>query len=308
MKVVHVTGAEYRDHLYTYDQYERYDDGSSSDALFIGYNASLNESIKSFYSDYERKSYINQEAPCSFFTTDNAITSQEYFDRVFTICPYTAKWMNGKGKTQYIPVLQPYNEDMFVKYRPFTEKTKDVFYQGGLYSPVHAQMIDMMKGYNYVFTSLFRNDGVTHRKISSVRKWDLLASSKCSIGINLLYPSKGHIANIKTYDDWSSNEAFRHESLDVIPQMKTRVIEAAICGTLNLVMRDDWNVIEHWFNTDEFIYWDTIEDLKSIIDDVIINYRQYEPIVERAYQKVLQYSIPNFLKREYEGDINSTIK
>jgi len=296
MKIVHVKGGDYSDVLDSYNKWSDYDDGSTEDVLFVGYKSSISNQVKDKYVHYKRKAYLNWEAPCSFFTRDDAITSQAYFDRVYTICPYTAKWLNGKGKTQYIPVMHPYNEKVFEKYQTSWNKTKDVIYLGGLYSSIHKQMIDVMREHDYVFSSLNKYPHTTHRKIRSEKKWDLMASSKCSIAINLLFPSSKHISNIMTYDGWRDNEAFKQDLLHEVPQLKTRVIEAAACKTLNLVMMDDWNVMEYWFNPDEFVYWDSIEELDHLISDVKNNYYKYEPIVERAYQRAQQYTVNIFLK------------
>ena len=151
MKIIHVKGGEYKDVIGEYSNFEEYDDGSTEEVFFYGYNSSRHERLKDEHSHYKRKVYLNLEAPCSFMSAPDAITSQAYFDQVYTICPYTSDWLNGKGKTIYIPVMYPYKKDLFDKYGPDYPKTKDVIYQGGLYSSVHTRVIDMMREYNYVF-------------------------------------------------------------------------------------------------------------------------------------------------------------
>lgn len=65
-----------------------------------------------------------------------------------------------------------------------------------------------------------------------------------------------------------------------------------ICKTLVLVKRDWWNVIERWFGAGEhFIYWDDIDDLSGKIKDVVENYDKYADIVDRAYERVMDYEI-----------------
>ena len=130
--------------------------------------------------------------------------------------------------------------------------------------------------------------------MNSKKKWDLVAAAKCSVAINLLYPSVKHMANIRSYNDFMGNEAFKQPSLKEVPQTKIRMLEAAACRTLNLVMRDDWNVVEYWFDKDEFVYWETIEELKWIISDVKENYYKYLPMIERAYNKVQRYTSQSF--------------
>jgi len=298
MKIVRVKGGEYKDVLGSYSRYEDFDDGSEEAVFFYGYNSTKREDIKEKYAAYKRKVYLNLEHPCSFFTGNSAITSLEYFDEVYTICPYTAAWLNGRGKTKYIPIIEPYRKEHFEEYKVMPEKKVDVIYHGGIHSYALSSIIDVMSDYSYTFVSLLRDRRATHTKINSKKKWDLISEAKCSVAMNLLFPAPKHISNIRTYYDWYSNIAFSEiwGSNNVIPQMKARIVEAAACQTLNLVYKDKWNVIESWFSPDEFVYWETFEELRYLIDDISRNFHNYVPIIEKAHERVQKYTVKNFMK------------
>jgi spore maturation protein CgeB len=83
-----------------------------------------------------------------------------------------------------------------------------------------------------------------------------------------------------------------------MPQFKTRMVEAAACKTLMLMYKDNWNVIEEWFEPNKhFLYWETFEELESLIKDVSNNYEKYWHIVEAANEHVQQYSIENLMNK-----------
>ena len=45
-----------------------------------------------------------------------------------------------------------------------------------------------------------------------------------------------------------------------------------------------------------FLYWETFEELETLIKDVSDNYEKYWHIVEAANEHVQQYSIENLMK------------
>ena len=49
----------------------------------------------------DKKVYINLEAPCAYCSTTSCNDEQEYFSHVYTLCPYTAEWMNKTSKTKF---------------------------------------------------------------------------------------------------------------------------------------------------------------------------------------------------------------
>jgi spore maturation protein CgeB len=84
----------------------------------------------------------------------------------------------------------------------------------------------------------------------------------------------------------------------VKPQFKTRIHEAAISRTLNLVRKDEWNVIEDFYEPGkEFVYFENERDLDNKINDVLNNWGDYEEIVSNAYDKSLLYTTERFVEK-----------
>ena len=120
-----------------------------------------------------------------------------------------------------------------------------------------------------------------------------------SVGFNLIFLRADQISNLKST---SNIEAFK--SIDkvyetaMMPQFKTRMVEAAACKTLMLIYKDDWNIIEEWFEPNKhFLYWESFEQLENLISEVSTNYEKYWPIVEAANEHVQQYSIDKLMNK-----------
>jgi len=77
----------------------------------------------------------------------------------------------------------------------------------------------------------------------------------------------------------------------IAPQFKSRFNEAAMCRTLNLIQRDPWNVVERFYVPDvDFIYFDSNDELEDQIRDILNNWDDYQPMIESAYNKSLNYT------------------
>ena len=167
-------------------------------------------------------------------------------------------------------------------------------------------LIKSISKFNYAFSTISHHNQteemtklITHYNISSEEKWDLLSKCKINVGFNLLFLKPSHISNLQMI---SNIEAFKNIDITyekrILPQMKTRMVEAAACKTLMLMYKDNWNVIEEWFEPNKhFLYWETFEELESLIKDVSNNYEKYWHIVEAANEHVQQYSIENLMKK-----------
>ena len=107
------------------------------------------------------------------------------------------------------------------------------------------------------------------------------------------------LSAIKSYEKWQENEAFSEvEGWNVKPQFKTRMHEAAISRTINLVMKDNWNVAERYYKPNEdFLYFEDKKDLKNKIDDVLNNWKDYENMIENAYNKAMNYTTEKFVEK-----------
>jgi spore maturation protein CgeB len=84
----------------------------------------------------------------------------------------------------------------------------------------------------------------------------------------------------------------------LVPQLKSRVFEAAFSRSLILCKRDPFNVIENFFEPEEeFVYFDEGE-LKEKLVDILLNYEKYLPIIENAYVKAVnQYTTEEFFNQ-----------
>ena len=88
-----------------------------------------------------------------------------------------------------------------------------------------------------------------------------------------------------------------------MPQFKTRIHEAAISKTLNLVLKDKWNIIERYYEPGkEFLYFENAKDLGNMITMILDNWELYQSIVFNAYEKAKSYQVENFLNtiKNYE--------
>ena len=238
-------------------------------------------------------------APCEYLNKGsllkhNALEQVEYFDKIYSICPYTNKWLKENySDTKHHYIFHPFVGD----YAPTNfDKISDVCYFGGIHSQPHADFVEIMKKFKYELMGLEPGaygvvDDFTHFSLSLSEKLDVIAQTKASICYNMLPLNQEHLLYIKQYDQWENNEAFSHLDQMIAPQYKCRVAEAAFCKSVILMKKDPWNIVEHYFTPGEdFIYWDTLEDLEEKIRDVSENFENYQDMIESAYSKCLNYT------------------
>ena len=317
MKIIYTPGGEYSDCIVKHFDLMDYDDINSNEVLFWGWASLDNTEMLEKYKNSKRKVFINTAMPCEIISGYIDILKQSYFDEVYTICPYTSdvlnKTKNKVSNTIYKPICFPYPEKYFEKYNSITpnDKTKDVIYYGNMHHNLYYDLIRTISKFNYSFSTIStRNQTaeltklITDYSLSSQQKWDLLSKSKISVGFNLLFINEKHIENLKATQNI---EAFKNINIaynkSMLPQFKTRMVEAAACKTLMLIYKDDWDVIEEWFEPNKhFLYWETFEQLEQLIKDISENYEKYWHIVESANEHVKQYSIQNLMKKIKNND------
>ena len=228
------------------------------------------------------------------------------FDKIFTICPYTADYINKKSnnkKREFI--FFPFNKKFIFK----KKKRIDVIYSGTLYGPILDKISEIISNYNYRIISFSNNKFVTDKNISYKKKINLIAESKISIIHNLLFLNEIQIKHVKKYSDYKKNMAFKFINKKIVPQQKSRMFEAAFSRSLMLVKKDPWNLIEYFFNPNQdFIYFNKEEDLPKLINKILKNYNLYKPMVNNAFKKAKKnYTVCNFYKKhlfKYETNIN----
>jgi hypothetical protein len=286
------------------------DENNTNEVLMYGYNASDNSAFFDRCERFKRKVYFNNWSPCEFaqMRTDehDAFRKEERFDEVYSICPYSNKWLNELGlNREYKNVFYPFHSALIPTRQ---EKHFDVIYHGGAHGQEHIDCLKTLLNFNYRYCTMTHHINAltarclpyaTNANLTFTDKINLIAKCKISVCYNIVHIAAEHIPAIKSYDNWEQNEAFSEVGgWNVMPQFKTRMHEAAFSRTLNLVMRDTWNIAEQYYEPEtEFIYFDDAQDLERKINDIVNNWRDYGDMIERAYMKSLQYTTENFIKK-----------
>jgi len=317
MKIVSDLSGDYKDGYNSALHIEELSKDDGDAVLFYGIQCGIDKKLLGQHKNYKRKILLDLWSPCQFLVEPNHFSILEGFDEVYSICPYTTEWTNEQlGKQLMKYSFYPVNPDtispqasvsgikkLLNKFNigstsPLSEsagleKTHDVCYVGGLYSPEHHSMMDIISKYKYVFVTQNREKRATHRKLTNIEKINQVAKCKIGICFNKLYQTERHIASIKTYAGWQNNKAFDHlfDHISIAPQIKTRLHELALCKTLILCHRDPWNLVEDYYEPGkEFIYFDKIEDLDTLIPEILTNYDGYQSVIDNAFKKVNSYS------------------
>lgn len=304
--------------------------------LVIGGGFDINE-VKAFKKENPDKKMILIEfdEPNRFFYTNkhsinNKFEYQDSFDLVFTICPYTAEWLNKKFKNgKRKAVFFPFNENFLPK---TYEKKYDVIYTGHILAKPILEIAEIISKFNYIIVSNSEHKLVNRRSVDLQEKMNLIGQSKITIVQNLHYMDPFHIANLQLIDDYKDSKAyelvparvsFKANQLNVIigaarrvarklvnkfyshpidvPQIKSRAFEAAFGRSLMLVQKDHFNVIELFFTPEiEFIYYEK-GTLETTIREILTNYEKYAPVIENAYNRAKRdYTSKQFYKKYLE--------
>lgn len=283
-----------------YFRLDEYSEDNNDEILLYGYHILENKAIQELVSKYKRKVYLNVTMPTEFCGSVSTL-QDAFFDEVYAICPYSVNWLNEiTNSNKYKVIFYPFShKDIPQK----NEKKYDVCYHGGIHGNYHVECLNIMRKFNYRYMALLHG-GITvltqnsvpyatDINLSNQQKLDLIAQCKISICYNY-FPIKHNkeISIIKNRKDWFKNEAFKHiDDLRIIPQIKSRLNEAAMAKTLNLVQRDPWNLVELFYKPDiDFVYFDSNSELEDKIREILSNWDSYLPMIESAYQKSLEYT------------------
>ena len=324
MKVYKET-TTYKEDPFRNHDFEKYENILGNYLLVVGSAFERTELLKIKM----KKVLIEVDEPNRYFYPPELMkhsVHEQLFDRIFTICPYSAEWQNNRQKNQKRTfVFYPFNE----KYIPSQkiEKKIDVIYTGHiLLSKNIKEIVDVIKKFNYSIVSWSNDPAVTHKGVTYQEKINLISKSKITIVHNLHFMDSFHIANINTISDFSQNKAFAFvpklnnlnkairfwesakriyrkylKKIDLVeipvPQIKSRAFEAAFCKSLMLVQRDQFNVIEKFFRPNiDFIYYEPGK-LEEKIKNVLSDYSKYQDIINSAYEHALEnYTTENFVK------------
>ena len=252
------------------------------------------------------------EEPNKFFIGDDPNTYDHQFYKIYTLCPYTTEWLNKKQKAPHRrqPIFFPFNEEYIPK--P-VKKISDIVYTGHIVSNKLMNDLETMTHFNYRFVSNSKHPWVTNHSASYEEKMQLIAQSKITLVQNLLYPKPYHILFIWKISDYHKNEAFKlipprtqpwrifTDKNIVVPQLKSRVFEAAFGRSLILCKHDPFNIIERYFEPNkEFVYYEEGK-LDEKINEILHNYKKYEVVIERAFNRAKKdYTTSAFVKNYLE--------
>lgn len=212
-------------------------------------------------SDSPKYFFTTEEQTHAADTTDNFV---DHVDKILTICPPS---ITGRAKRQ--ACFFPFNE----KFIPKTwDKEFDVIYCGLATGDHVTAIMNVIPQFDYRFVSFHGGGRVTNVSPTYLEKIDLISRSRITMVHNLT----------------GSNT----------PQIKTRPFEAAFCKSLILCKRDEWNIIEEWFEPDkEFLYFSNETELKQIIIKVLTNYEDYHSIIDAAHDRATHnYTTRHFIK------------
>ena len=301
MLIVKDMGGDTPDGVNDYLNIEKHSEPSVTDVLMYGINTTMNSNIQNQFKNFESRKLLNLWQPCEFvFEKDpigqNAFEQIAFFTKIYSICPYTATWLNTHfGDYRHEAIFYPFGDDIIPKIQ---KKIYDVCYFGGLHGIDHFQCLDQIKKFNYRFISqqkYRRPYKPTDYNVSFNEKLNIIAKTKISICYNLLHFRPDQQIVVKMHQGWNNNEAFAHmDDNGRVPQFKQRVHESAFCRSLILCKRDHWNIIEDYYTPNkDFIYFNENDELQGLIKDILNNYTDYEGMIENAYNKSLNYTSKN---------------
>jgi len=213
-------------------------------------------------------------------------------EEILTICPYTAECFDNRTF-----VFFPFNDEFIPK---SDEKIYDVIYTGSHpHNTGWGNVMDVMSKYNHRYVYFTQSTHVTNVGSSYQEKMDLYGQSKIAVCHGLATAWNENVSRYRAFPKSDENEAFKSLETNLLPQFKSRVMEAAFSKCLILHYKDEWNVIEKWFDEGtEFLFFSTSEELDEIIKDVLDNPDKYQPVIDSAYEKAINnYTTKHFVEK-----------
>ena len=156
----------YPDDINSKLQFDIYATPSPTDCLYVGLACISAPHVRNHIKKFKRSVYVNLEHPCTLYGSPlaglDAIEQQALFEEVYTICPYTADWLNSLNVgTTFRAMPYPHNLEWDIYQN--IEKVYEVAYCGLIHNEEIASYIEAIKSYNYFFSTL-----PVHNRVSSV--------------------------------------------------------------------------------------------------------------------------------------------
>lgn len=226
----------------------------------------------------------------------------DYFEKaskVLTLCPYTAATTENRE-----PIFFPFNEKHI---KTTFNKTFDIIYSGHYHSTVVSNFIQTLHdgGVDYRVVNSANDSFTTNPNCSYVDKLELYSQARIALCHNLLFIHPNNVPRYRQFVHAEKNLAFAHLDHNIMPQIKSRVFEAAFNKSVILCLKDPWNIIEMFFEPDtEFVYFEDEVDLLEKVLYIKNNYDEFQPMVERAYHRAINnYTTQHFCEK-YLKNIN----
>lgn len=229
------------------------------------------------YGDKEKIALVLEEP--NFSTIDGPMaTLHEHADTILTLCPFMAEALPNRQQ-----IFFPVDHDRV--WMP-SSKIVDVSYFGSApkYIPWREYLSEIDNRWRLAFGNY--NEG-NMRGCSYDDKMRTMAASK----ITLVHG----VCNVDPGNEWKYQQfpvqtgAFSHIGHNILPQVKSRMFEAALSRSLMLCWKDPWGIMEEWFTPGkDFFYFTGTDSLLSKVEEIVQNYERYSDVVESAYKKARQ--------------------
>jgi len=264
MKVYNYLEKNYVEDPIRYWHLEKYENLKSDDLnVFVGcdYEAIQKTKVKG------KKIVVHlEEVYDPYNTTEKILTP--FCDKLLTLSKTASILLE---KRDYI--FFPLNTECLPKKIPdLLQKKYDVCYTGNLNNtapvPEIYSSLAQLNPKSYAIVSFF---GGTHKNVSYLDKLDIISKSKITV---------------------------THNSMRMGGQLKSRQFEAAFCKSLILCCEKYENYMQPWFTKDEHYITYKEGELLSSIQKTLEHIKDYEQIVERAYQLANEkFSCEQFVKQ-----------
>ena len=293
---------------------DEYSQPSEDTVLLYGYNNLHSNKLFDEIKGFKRKIYFNVTMPTEF-CSDQDISLDDKFDEVYTICPYSVKWLNKvKDKTKYKFIWYPLNERDIPTPQ---DKVYDVCYHGGMHGQKYTSVLQDIMPFNYRYMTMTHGINqltqkcipyATDLNLSNEEKMERIAQCKISVCMNsFTVRGSADLNNIKSQPSYLDNNAFIHaEEQGLCPQIKSRMNEAAACKTLNLVEEDLWNIAETFYRPYEhFLYFERGK-LTEAISEVLDHWDIYKGLAESAHKHFKNNYTTKKLYHRIKNDENTS--
>lgn len=291
MKVVNMLRPENgltEDPLY-YMGFERFENVARDCYLFM---ADFYDELSSGRYDDKEKVALTLEEPNFCVAGSTNAYFDQHADKILTLCPYTAKLFE-KRETVWFP----FGEE-FIPYLDQWPRDTDISYFGTF--PRYVPWREFMEQSVFPREHRFGNytDG-NMRGCSYQQKLDALCRTKIALVHGLCNADPQRAAIYKGFPRANENEAFSHLGAGILPQIKSRMFEAAFTGALMLCYKDPWNPIEQFFTPGvNFLYFEDAKELAEITGDILAHYEDYDHIRHAARElAVTHYTTRHFVQR-----------